>query len=235
MSDVENSSAEPMEEFTHVKRHIFKKVHYALLLIRKGGLGLFLRQFWWRLFSKTHYIWYSKDLEFSVESNASAVQYTLHPASNAAIRKMVDYFDELNGQDVFEILRRLSYYDRGFDSCYLALTDSGNICHIAWLLTAKHNDLIQTNYPPGMRLLKENEAMVENVFTFSRYKSKGIMASVISDLLQIAKNNGIRRVLAYVDNENTISQRCLLSAGFRPYDEEREIRRCFKIWRQDAR
>lgn len=217
-----------------LKRHVLKKIYYALILVRKGGFGIFLRQFWWRLFSKTRYIWLSKDLESSVSSDSSEVQYSLQPATPVAFMKILNSLDEQRSQDVFEILRRISFYDRGFDACYLALTDAGEICHIAWLLTANHNDLIRNNYPPGMRLLKENEALLENVFTFHRYRGKGIMTSVIFDLMKIARNNGLHRVLAYVDIENMISQKGFHRAGFRPYDEEKEIRRYFRIWRQNA-
>lgn len=215
-----------------LKRRVVRKIYYALLLARKGGLGIFLRQFWSRVYSKTSYVWLAKDLDSGGGLHSPPIRYSLQPAVPGAFRKLLDGLNGESSQDVFEILRRVSFYERGFDACYLALTDSGEVCHVSWLLSASHNDLIRTQYPPGMRELEEGEVLQENVFTFPRYRSKGIMTSVTLDLANIARNEGFRRVLAYVDIENRTSLRAFHRAGFRSYDEEQEVRRFFRIWRR---
>jgi GNAT superfamily N-acetyltransferase len=159
------------------------------------------------------------------------MSFCLQPASREAFKKISARLNEESGQDVFEILRRVSFYERGFDACYFASTNSGEVCHMAWLLSASHNNLIQSQYPPGMSKLEEDEVLLENIFTFPRYRGKGIMTSVTIFLADLARKQGFRRVMAYVDIENKASLKGFLRAGFYSYREEKEKRRFFRIWR----
>jgi len=213
-------------------KRIPRKIYYALLLARKGGLGTFLRQFWSRVYSKTTYVWLAKDLNSGLNNHSPRIRYSLQPAAPGTYGRLLDGMEQVNSEDAFEYLRRISFYKRGFDACYLAVTDSGELCHVAWLLSVSHNDLIRTHYPPGMRELEEGEVLQENVFTFPRYRSKGLMTSVTYDLANIARSQGFRRVLAYVDIENKASLKVFQRAGFYSYDEEQEVRRFFRIWRE---
>ncbi len=216
------------------KRILLRKVYYALLLTRKGGLGIFLRKFWLRMYSKTNYVWLVRDLDRVVNFQPPLIRYSLQPTTPRTFRILLDSLNGENGQDKFEILRRISFYQRGFETCYIALTESGEICHLSWLLSARHNDLIRDQYPPGMRELDDGEILLENIFTFPPYRRKGIMTSVTLDLANIARGQGFRRVLAYVDIENKPSLRAFHRAGFRSYDEESEVRRFFRIWRENC-
>src|SRR4030067_497402 len=99
---------------------------------------------------------------------------------------------------------------------------------MAGLLSESHNNLIQSQYPPGMSKLEEDEVLLENIFTFPRYRGKGIMTSVTIFLADLARKQGFRRVMAYVDIENKASLKGFLRAGFYSYREEKEKRRFFK-------
>jgi GNAT superfamily N-acetyltransferase len=218
----------------HLNTRSLRKAYYAFLLARRGGLGIFLRQLWSRVYSKTSYVWLAKDLDTGTSLHSPRMRYFLQSATPGAFRKLLQGLNGESSQDIFEILRRVSFYEKGFDRCYLALTDLGEVCHMSWLLSASHNDLIRTQYPPRMRELEEGEVLQENVFTFRRYRRKGIMTSIILDLANMARNLGFRRVLAYVDIENRASLRAFHRAGFRSYDGEEEIRRFFTIRRRKA-
>ena len=213
------------------KGRLLKKLYYAFLLVRKGGIGVLLRQFFSRVYSTSTYVWLAKDLGPSRAPGAARTSFSLQPASHEAFQRILARLNEERGQDVFEILRRVSFYERGFDACHLALTDSGDVCHIAWLLSARHNDLIQSQYPSGTGRLREDEVLLENIFTFPRYRGKGIMLSVTLHLADLARKKGFRRVVAYVDIENTPSLTGFNRAGFYSFGEEKEKRRFFRIWR----
>jgi GNAT superfamily N-acetyltransferase len=213
------------------KKRIPRKVYYALLLARKGGLGIYVCQFWSRVYSKTSYVWLAKELDSGVSPYPASIRYSLRPAAPGEFRSLLDGLNGESSQDVFEILRRVSFYQRGFDSCYLALTDLGEVCHVTWMLSESHNDLIRSQYPSGMRELDESEVLQENVFTFPRFRRRGLMTAVTVELANIARSQGFRRVLTYVDIENKTSLRAFDRAGFRSYDEEQEVRRFFRIWR----
>ena len=213
------------------KGRFLKKLHYAFLLVRKGGTGVLLRQFFSRVYSTSTYVWLAKDLGPSSSPGAARTSLALQPASAEAFQGILARLGEEKGKDVFEILRRVSFYERGFDACYVALTDSGDVCHIGWLLSARHNDLIRSQYPPGTDSLKEDEVLVENIFTFPRFRGKGIMLSVLRQMEDLAGKQGCRRVVAYVDTTNAASLAGFNRAGYKPYGEEKEYRRFFRIRR----
>ena len=212
-------------------RRLLKKLYYAFLLVRRGGIGVLVRLFCSRVNSTITYVWLAKDLDSGEASDSSQIPYSLQSASPEAFRRILARLNGESGQDVFEILRRVSFYERGFDTCYLVSTESGDVCHVVWLLSASHNDLIRTQYPSGMCKLEKDEVLLENIFTFPSYRSKGIMTSVTSDLANLAREQGFHRVLAYVDIENKTSLKAFLRAGFYYCGEELENRRFFRIWR----
>ena len=188
-----------------------------------------MRLFFSRIHSTVTYVWLAKDLIEPAE--LPQIPYTLQAASSRDFRNISATLEGERGQDVFEILRRISFFERGFDACYLAFTDSGQVCHMAWLLSASHNDLIESQYPAGMRRLQEDEVLQENIFTFPSYRSKGVMNSTTLCLADLARNQGFRRILAYVDIENKTSLRGFLRAGFHYCEGEKEERRFFRIRR----
>ena len=209
------------------KGRFLKKLEYASLLVRRGGLGALLGQALSRFYSTSTYIWLAKDVGPARPPIPSKVRFSLQPASPEAFREVLARLSEGKGRDVFEILRRASFYRRGFDACYFALTETGDVCHLGWLLSARHNGLIRSEYPPGTDDLKEDEALVENIFTFPRYRGKGIMLSVLQQMEDQARAQGLRRMVAYVDTTNTPSLTGFDRAGYKPYAEEKEIRRFF--------
>ena len=217
------------------KGRLLKKLGYASLLVRRGGTGALLGQLLSRIYSTSTYIWLAKDLGPAQPPVPSKVPFSLQPASPEAFQRVLARLSEEKGRDVFEILRRASFYGRGFDACYFAVTGSGDVCHLGWLLSARHNGLIRSEYPPGTDDLKNDEALVENIFTFPRYRGKGIMLSVLQQMEDQARAQGLRRMVAYVETTNTPSLTGFDRAGYRPYAEETEKRRFFKIRRTGQR
>lgn len=208
-----------------------KKMRYALLLVRRGAFSVFTRQFLSRARSTSRYLWLAKELELSPSSGAAPGSLMPRLASSSDIQRIQTRLGRVNGQDLYEILRRVSFFKRGFDECYLFLTGSGDVCHFGWLLSARHNELIRSHYPPGTSILAEGEALVENIFTFPAHRGKGIMIEVLRRLEDLARDQGLRRMVAYVEDTNMPSLKGFERAGYEPFAEEREIRRFFKIRR----
>lgn len=208
-----------------------RRLKYAVLLVRRGGTGALLAQLLSRLFSTSTYVWLAKDLGPAGTPVPSKVPFSLQLASPEAFQEVLAGLGREKGRDVFEILRRASFYGRGFDACYFAVTGSGDVCHLGWLLSAKHNALLRSEYPPGTDELDEGEALVENIFTFPRYRGQGIMLSVLRRMEDLARAQGLRRIVAYVATTNTPSLTGFDRAGYEPYAEEKEVRRFFKVKR----
>lgn len=208
-----------------------KKTRYALLLARRGAIGVLLRQVLSRACSTSRYVWLAKELDFAPPSGDAPRSHAPQLATSRDIQDILAGSEGEEGQDLYEILRRVSFFNRGFDDCYLFRTGSGDVCHFGWLLSARHNELIRSHYPPGTSDLAEGEALVENIFTFPSHRGKGVMIEVLSRLEDLARDQGLRRMVAYVEDTNLPSLKGFERAGYRPFAEEREIRRFFKIRR----
>ncbi len=204
---------------------------YAVELVRRGGIGVLFRQALSRLWSTTSYVWLDKDLGMSGSTADDRPTLSVQPASREAFQGILARAKAERGEDVFEILRRVSFYQRGFDACYLALTDSGEVCHFAWLLSARDNGLILSQYPSGTTSLKEGDVLLENIYTFPSFRGQGIMGAVIRQLQVLARSQGFRRMVAYVDTENKPSLAGFHRAGFRSFGEEIETHRFFRARR----
>jgi RimJ/RimL family protein N-acetyltransferase len=213
------------------KGRLGKKLSYAVLLVRRGGAGTLFAQLLSGLYSTSTYVWLAKDLGPAETPVPSKVPFSLEPASPEAFQEVLARLDREKGRDVFEILRRASFYGRGFDACYFAVTGSGDVCHLGWLLSARHNSLLRSEYPSGTDELNEGEALVENIFTFPRYRGQGIMLSVLRQMEDLARSQGLRRMVAYVATTNTPSLTGFDRAGYKPYADEKEVRRFFKVKR----
>ncbi len=210
-----------------------KKLRYAFFLAKRGGVGTLLRQFRERVYGNTTYVWLVKELRAG-DAPPPYIPYSLREAEPGAFRYLLDGINGEASRDAYEMLRRLSYHSRGFAPCYLAFTPEGEVCHFSWLLSARSNKLIRTNYPAGMRELKDDEVLQENSFTFPRFRGKGVMTAVTLALAEMARKQGFRRVLAYVDRHNVASLKAFRRAGFMPFDEDTEVRRLMRIWRRNG-
>jgi RimJ/RimL family protein N-acetyltransferase len=208
-----------------------RKLSYAALLVRRGGAGALFKQFASRISSTSRYIWLAKEVGPPEPLVSSKVEFSLKPASSEDFQALLGRLGEEKGRDIFEILRRASFFRRGFDGCYFATTAAGDVCHLGWLLTARHNGLIRSEYPAGTDPLGDEEALVENIMTPPRYRGQGIMLSVLHQMEDLARAQGLRRMVAYVEITNTASMSGFNRAGYRPYAEEREVRRFFRIKR----
>jgi GNAT superfamily N-acetyltransferase len=190
-----------------------------------------LKQVGSRISSSARYIWLAKEVGPPEPPVSAQVAFSLRPASSVDFQALLGRLGEEKGRDIYEILRRASFFGRGFDGCFVAITASGEGCHLGWLLTFRHNGLIRTEYPAGTDLLGEDEALVENILTLPRYRGQGIMLSVLQQMEDLARAQGLRRMIAYVETSNIPSLKGFERAGYKPFAEELEIRRFFKIRR----
>jgi GNAT superfamily N-acetyltransferase len=209
-----------------------RKLYYALLLLKNGGFRAAMDYIRTGLFSVTTYLWLVKDLTSAESLSQSQMRYKLQPASPANFGELVHHLKDEKGQALLELLRRLSFYRRGFDTCYVAMAESGEICYMQWLISPRHNELLRTNFPFRMRLLKEDESMLENAFTFPRFRGKGIMGSVMLELAGIARNQGFKRLVTQVEKNNEASLKGCYRVGFRAFTEQQEVKFLFITWRR---
>ncbi len=74
------------------------------------------------------------------------------------------------------------------------------------------------NYFKGIfPALNEDEALIEGVFTHPDYRGLKIMPNVIGEISKKIKQEGINKIIAFVDKKNIASLKGFKQSGFNPY------------------
>jgi ribosomal protein S18 acetylase RimI-like enzyme len=123
-----------------------------------------------------------------------------------------------------ELVVRLEFYDTGFKHCYVARAQTGELAHLQWLIYPDENDIIRSQFKNRFYALKEKQVMVENAFTFPKYRGLGLVQSVTYELLQKAKAKGSRAAVCYILKSNTESINQFVSLGFKITELLREVK-----------
>jgi hypothetical protein len=197
-------------------------------MLRIAGLRIFLEQLRKHVYSRATYIGLERDLSVPDSPVQCAIKYTLCLATAEDMDEILQKAKTESKESARELLRRRRFYERGFHNCYVARTaDSGELCYMEWVITAKDNDLIGHNLSP-LPIMKPDEFMVENSFTFEKYRKCHVQTAVRHDLTEMMKKQGFKRGIGYVDQNKTAYVKSLLIDGRRPFEEVNELRLFFR-------
>jgi len=192
---------------------------YVFRTLSVGGL---LRLMASRLFSVNHYYLLHKDLskpeERQPEQCGQLVK--IQDEDVVAIENSLGQLDEI---DKKEVLSRLFFYWNGFRNCYL-LKSGGEILCMQWIVYPSENHLIKSKYPSKFHPLSSDQIMIENVFTFPRYRGMGYMQHGISELLDLARSSNYTSAVCYIRNDRLPSLNGFTRMGFRIIERMREFR-----------
>ena len=206
----------------------FRKIHYANLLVRTGGPGVLLRQLGRQVYSRANFLGFEKDLGTSIDRIPCQVEYSLRPACEQDMKEVLLRARSDGKGSVHELLQRRWFYESGFHDCYVArAADTGELCHLNWLISAEDHGVVSQGFRGRLPRLGEGEVLLKNVFTFEKYRGKGIMALVISELCEIARGKGFKRMLAYVRDDNVPALKGFERAGFRRFEEIPKVKFLF--------
>lgn len=146
------------------------------------------------------------------------------------IERLKEQLDELGDEDRKDLLGRILFYERGFRNCY-AYQINGTVAFLQWIVYPSENEAMRTKYKRRYLPLKEGQVMLENAFTFPRYRGFGLMQFVSVELLKIGKSEGHARAICYVRKENVNSLNNLMQIGFRIRKLVREHKLFGYVWR----
>ena len=211
----------------------FRKVRYGILLIKNGGLWLFWHHLKRQIYGKSTFWVLERDLQTDNGHIPCGIEYSLRPASKEDMEEVLRISRSESRESVYDLMQRKWFYESGFHDCYVARTaDTNDPCYIQWLVTSANGHMVSRGFRGRFPRLREDEVLVENVFTFEKYRGKGIMPSAIDALSRMARGKGFKRMLTCVRADNTYSLRGFERAGFRKFDEIRETRFLFSIRRK---
>lgn len=191
---------------------ICRRLSFVVETLRPGS---FLRLLASRLFSKNHYYLLEMDLctgSYPTRRPDSRIQLKLMEEDDLAeIRRSLCSLDE---QDKREVLARIFFYWDGFRNCYVAKA-GGEITAIAWILYPEESQRLQKKYPSKFHPLESSQVMIENVFTFPRFRRMGFMRSAVEALLDVARGRNFSSAVCYIRKDRLDSLNAFISMGFR--------------------
>jgi len=131
----------------------------------------------------------------------------------------------------YQLLVRKWFYERGFHNCYIArASDTNEMCNIRWMITSQ--DIREAGFENRLPKLKEDEVLLENVYTLERFRGRGTQAASYRHMTEIARKQGFRRVIAYVAEDNIPVLRLSMRRGYQVFEKVSERRILFHVTRE---
>lgn len=171
-----------------------------------------------RLYSDSTSYCLRRDLSVSFPAPAPRIPITVRSLRQDDVSRIFRFDAEgMSNDERREIVSRLQHVKSGIPTCYVAVTDGDTPAYIQWLMGPKDNDRIQRYFNGIFPVLGPDEALLENAFTLSGFRGKGVMASAMSAIAEKAAGIGARWVLTFVEKSNIPSLKGCKRAGFHPY------------------
>ena len=183
----------------------FIKINIAFLLLKQGKLSSILYAIKVRFYSSKNSIGLVKDLSKDYEYPKPKIEYSIRLFEEADINKLQENF------------RHIGFIKQKIPYCYTALTKNNIPCYRMWIMKSNENERIKSYFKGIFPKLKEDEALIEGVFTHPDYRGLKIMPNIIGDISKKIKQEGINKIIVFVDKRNIASLKGFKQSGFNPY------------------
>ena len=208
---------------------ILKILYYALLLVEIGGVLVFLRQLKRQIYSTATEIGLERVLNSRYVQVPGRIEYSLRPGTKQDVDELIEKAKTESKESTHRLLYRKWCYDCGLRNFYVArTTDTDDLCYIQWMICAEDNDVLEQKFKGWFPKLQQGHCLLENAYTFERYRGKKIMASVMARLCEIAKSKGFKRVITYVLKDNISALKGCEQACFKAFEEVPEMKLLFR-------
>lgn len=154
----------------------------------------------------------------------SRVSYCLRKIGEKEIDEVIGQIKTYSAKDRKEIMTRFLFYLSGFRNCYVARHKNGEIMFMQWIIYPEENHIIAKLYANRFKLLKDNQVLIENAFTFPKYRGLGLFAAVTSDLLKKAKEEGYKGAVTYIRKDALDSLNEFIKQGFKLHEIIKEYK-----------
>lgn len=202
-----------------------------LFILRALGPQASARLLLSRLLSINHYYIVGKSLQGLVQQpGAAEEERQMTPLTKDDISELVGTLDALEPMDRRELLARIIFYNRGFENCY-AIREGNEIAYLQWLVLPEENRLISESYSGIYYPLTAKQVMVENAFTFPRYRARGYFLVGTRQLLEMAKQKGYSSAIAYIRKDRIDPLNQFTQMGFKIIKLLTEYKVFGKAWK----
>jgi GNAT superfamily N-acetyltransferase len=204
-----------------------RNIRRALWLLRKGYLRPLLRRL-------RRWLWYD-GVAFGLAYDPRVAVTARIPRTPVEVRPIrsgeAAVFTALPpGGTRVEALTRASAYhllESGLTTCYIGLTEEGPV-YMQFLVTADQNKRLAEVYGGLFPPLADDEGLLEFAFTLQQHRTRPVMPTVLLRLIEIAREQGLRRVVMYVHADSPTLIRFYLRVGFVPFAVRVQRSRLFR-------
>lgn len=177
-----------------------------------------------RLFSVHHFYVAKINLKkFNPDSSGKKAEGGLQRVQPDDFLKMTEHLEPLSRSDRRELLSRMIFYNNGFHSCYCIKVHNEIAC-IQWLIEPEDNDIIRQYYRNQFYPLRSGQVIVDDLFTFPKYRGRGYLHLILSRLLCLAKDRGYTTAMTYIRKDKISILNDFLRTGFKLTTLLREIK-----------
>jgi RimJ/RimL family protein N-acetyltransferase len=203
--------------------HLLRSISLLVQTRQFGELGRRLRD---RVIDNTSLIGLRLDSQSIAGVPAGGSPVRVRQASRSDLTSLLDLQDPtLDRRERHDRTMRLQMMDAEVQTCFVAEDQAGNPCFVQWLVFADQNEKLQEVFAGWYPPLEEGEAMIEFAYTPPSRRGQGIMTAATSQILTMARGQGIRTVVTFIPTVNSQSIRIHLRIGFVPYLLHLERRR----------
>lgn len=167
-----------------------------------------------RLYSLNHYYVLKRSLLQPFEATIRT-PVTVGRISPEDIREILGCLRSLDGESRKEMISRLLFYKAGFKNCFIARTKNNEIAYLQWLILPSENPVIKKNFSRKFYPLRPGEVMIENAFTFPKFRGLGLLPWVTQKLLMIARESGHTSAITYIRKDKIPSLNEFLKIRFK--------------------
>jgi ribosomal protein S18 acetylase RimI-like enzyme len=179
---------------------------------------------------------YSEGSLIGTQLDLDAVQAGVKGRQPAVMREMESrdeaIFTNLSGERSGgeEVMLRL-YARRllgsGLKTCYVLVGEDGTPRHMQYLIKADQNETIKRFFAGRVPPLKPDEGFLEFAFTPQRWRGRGLALRAMAGLIDIAKAEGLRKLVTFVPVQNDAMLKICELSGFRSVSLRTEKYRLF--------
>jgi hypothetical protein len=103
------------------------------------------------------------------------------------------------------------------DTRYVATNKEGIPCFRCWLIDSSQNHKLRQFWGDTFPALKNDEMLIENVFTNPKFRGLGIFPAVLGQVSEEGKKLGAKYTISFGEINNKNTTRSMAYAGFEPY------------------
>jgi len=159
----------------------------SIIILRRLGIKNCLPFFYKRVFSVEHFYLLKRNLNEPINEIKFRITYSLEKIKEGDWNEISEILKSSDVATQKEYLRRFFFYTAGFSNCYVLKNKNGQIACMLWMIYPSENENLRKYYKSDIFLLKQNEVLLENLFTLPKFRGFGFSPVLTSELLKLAK------------------------------------------------